>query len=549
MNKSQSLKFLAFLFVVLGFYALATLAKGGLFIGNYEGDTAHLLDLSFRLAAGQEPHADYMTPLGVMAYAPISLFLWLGQGAGHAVIYSQLFFALCMIPFVWWAMSSRLSMGWAFFLGFYVIMMVVALSQGQTATHVSLAMHYNRWAWAVAYVAVIVAVLPPAHRQSALADGLTIGLCMSFLALSKATYFIAFAPPVVLALLLRKDSAALAASLATGLAVIAGVTTLAGVGFWQAYLGDMLAVSQSEVRPYPNKPFLDMLRMPNYIGSTLTILIAVIFLRQARQAHMGLMLLVLAPAFFYVTFQNFGNDPQWLILAMVLVLAARPAVGIVNKFGWDLRQALGLTAVALAAFASPAAVNMAFSPKIHYGAEITEHDVFLPTQSRHADLLGKKDRSFELKANIRLDIAEAAPIVASHVPEEEYTILNGEALPACEIFAGAVGFFSSLAEELNTAGYGPEDQILVTDIVNVIWMFGDLTPLKGGAPWYYGGAPGLENANYVLVPTCPYRMSERHRILGVIEDRGIALAEVYRSPAFILLEVGGQPYDTAANTR
>lgn len=549
MSKPQSLKFFVFLCAVLAVYAGATLAKGGLFVGSYEVDTAHLLDLAFRLAGGQQPHVDFVTPLGVLSYAPVALLLSLGQGAGHALMYSQLLVAACLIPALWWGLSSRLSTGWAYFLGFYAVVMVVALAQGQTVTHVTLAMHYNRWAWAVAYVVIVVAVLPPEHRRNALADGMIIGLGMAFLALTKATYFVAFAPAVLLALILRRSFVAMGFAALSGVGAMVLVTVFAGIGFWAAYAGDLLAVARSDVRPYPNKPFLDLLRMPSYIGGTLTVLIAVILLRQARQQYMGLMLLVLAPAFFYVTFQNFGNDPQWLMLAMILVLAARPAAGLINSFGWDLRQALGFAAVALGAFASPAAVNMIFSPKIHFGAEIADHTPFFPTRPEHGDLWGENTRSYELKAKVGLNIPAAAPAIAAQAPEQELTVLNGETLPGCEISAGAVGFFSSLAEELNAAGYGPDDAILVTDIVNVIWMFGDLSPLRGGGPWYYGGAPGLEHANYVLVPMCPYRMAERDRILGEIAARNITLTEAYRSDAFILLSVGDQPAETAANNR
>ena len=35
-------------------------------------------------------------------------------------------------------------------------------------------------------------------------------------------------------------------------------------------------------------------------------------------------------------------------------------------------------------------------------------------------------------------------------------------------------------------------------------MFGPFDTLEGGAPWYYGGLTGLENADYVLIPKCSF---------------------------------------------
>lgn len=535
MSRTNPFAIAGFLAAVIAAYALATLAKGALFVGNYEGDTAHLLDLSMRLASGQMPHADYTSPLGVLSYAPIALFLKMGQGAGHAIMLSQILVAVALAPAIWWACYSRMRGFAAYFMALYCAVLVLALSQGQSATHISMAMHYNRWAWAIAYVVVIVSVLPPLGRRNAVADGAVIGLGMAVLALCKMTYFAALAPPVALALIARREFGAISvAALAAG-GVAAGATFWLGVAYWEGYVADLRFVAASDVRPYPNKPFLDMLRLPNFIGSTLLIFAAVVFLRQSGRQFAGLILLALAPAFFYITFQNFGNDPQWLVLATVLVVLNRPETGVQNSFGWDLRYALSLVAAGLAAFASPAAVNMAYSPKVHFGADREDYSVFLPTMPVHGDLLAKTKNSYELKANIRLQVPDTAPDVAARVPEQDETTLNGETLPPCELYNGAIGAFRSIAEEIENAGLAGGKTLLVTDIINVIWMFGDFEPLHQGAPWYYGGAPGFQNADYVVVPMCPYRVSERHRILEHIADQGFELVELYRSSAVIVL--------------
>lgn len=525
-----------FLIAVYAAYLAVTLLKGGLFLGFFEADIAHLLDLSMRLARGQVPHQDFVTPLGVLAYAPMALFLSLGMGAGYAIIFAQALVALALMPGLWWVACSRLSRGWAYLFCFYGLLLVMALSRGPDLGTISLGMHYNRWAWAAAYLVVVAAVLPPLFRKSQLADGAVIGLGLAFLALVKLTYFVALAPLVVLALILRRQWPALGVSVLSGLAVMGTVTACAGVGFWAGYLEDLIAVTRSAARPYPNEPLMVMLRQPEYMGGTLLMLLAIVLLRQARQSYAGLVLLAFAPAVFYIAFQNFGNDPQWMVLAVILIVAMRPEGELHNVFGWNLRAALGLVAAGLAALASPAALNMAYSPMIHFNQQASDYGAFLPTRPEHASLRARDDRAYQLKANIRLDVPAAAPSVRAKVPDQEATMVNGEALEACEVFAGAVGYFRAFAEELTAAGVTRDDHVMVADIINVVWMFGDFEPLPGGSPWYYGGAPGLESADFLLVPQCPYRMSERHRILGEVTARGYSLTEAYRGESFILFK-------------
>ena len=527
-----------FLLLVVAIYGAAALLKGGLYVGNYEGDTAHLVDLVLRLAAGERPHQDFMTPLGILGYAPIALFVRLGAGVGHAIMLGQVLVALCLVPAIWWAGVSRLSGAWPYLFGFFALVLVLALSQGQVSSATSIAMYYNRWAWAAAYVAVLVAVIEPRHRRSALADGLLIGMLMAFLALSKLTYFISFAVPLLLALALRRQWAVMGIAAGAGAGVAAIVTLVAGVAFWGGYLGDLITVASSGVRPYPTAPFLETLRLPTHIGGTLLMFLSVILLRQAGQRYEGLILLVLAPAFFYVTFQNFGNDPQWMVLAGFLVLLMRPGEGVKNPFGWDLRQALNMAAVAFFAIGSPAAFNMIYSPVVHFGAADADYTPFLPNRPDHADLKGELERSYQFQVSSAPEYPAVAVQARALRPVAEKTVLNGEALNWCEIGNGPVGWYRSMAQELDAAGYGGEDRIMVADILNVLWMFGDLKPLKGSGPWYYGGAPGLENTDYVLVPFCPYKTSERRRILKAIEARGVPLTEVYRSELFILLRRG-----------
>ena len=63
-----------------------SLLKGGVYISKHEGDTLHMLQIVFRMAEGQWPHIDFMTPIGALAASPIALFVKLGFGVGNGVL-------------------------------------------------------------------------------------------------------------------------------------------------------------------------------------------------------------------------------------------------------------------------------------------------------------------------------------------------------------------------------------------------------------------------------------------------------------------------------
>ncbi|MEZ5768655.1 MAG: hypothetical protein R3D80_14055 [Paracoccaceae bacterium] len=71
-------------------------------------------------------------------------------------------------------------------------------------------------------------------------DGVIVGAALAALALLKVTYFIAFLPAIAVALIGHRGRT-IAAAAATGLAIAAALTLLAGPGFWPAYIGDLLS--------------------------------------------------------------------------------------------------------------------------------------------------------------------------------------------------------------------------------------------------------------------------------------------------------------------
>ncbi|MFV2037579.1 MAG: hypothetical protein ACC646_08305, partial [Paracoccaceae bacterium] len=508
----------------------AALLKGGLYLGKHEGDTLHLLQIVLRMADGQWPHLDFMTPIGLMAFAPIALFVKLGYGAGTSIMLAQTLVAIAFLPAVWWVAFSRMRGFLPYIFGLIIFVLIGALVHGEAQRAVSISMHYNRWAWAASFVAIAAAVIPNRGTPRPLADGLVIGLAMSLLLLIKITYFAAFALPVLIAMLLRGNFRAILVAAVSGLAVAGVITSLAGPQYWQAYLGDILAVARSDIRPNPSEPFGAVVGAPAYLGASLVLIGGVILLRQAREAVAGLVLLLLMPAFFYVTYQNFANDPQWLLLLGVLLIAFVPQSELKNGLGWDMRTALRVTAAIALAMAAPSFFNLAYSPFRQLNIDTSKYTPLLPRSERSVDLFASKLRA------MRTDIALPMPIAGTGleayedmVERPEPTVFQGETLAQCELSLGMSAWFDAVVRDLEDAGFAGDKRIFAADLLSGYWLFGDFKPLPGGAPWYYGGLPGIGAADYVLVPLCPIIPEVRRLILDEIQARGITLTEVRRT--------------------
>ncbi|MBO6854968.1 MAG: hypothetical protein JJ872_14575, partial [Marivivens sp.] len=119
---------LAAIFVV---WSGVSLLGEGLYIAKHEGDTLHFIEIVLRMAEGQRPHLDFMTPIGGLAFAPVALMVKAGLGIGHAFLWSQIVVALVLLPAVWWVSLSRLSPRLAPVFGGIVLVLVLALVHGE----------------------------------------------------------------------------------------------------------------------------------------------------------------------------------------------------------------------------------------------------------------------------------------------------------------------------------------------------------------------------------------------------------------------------------
>ena len=511
------------------------LLKGAFYLGKHEGDAMHLADLVLRMADGQWPHLDFMTPIGVLAIAPIALFVKAGFGIGHAIFLAQILVALILFLPTLYVAKTRLTGIWPYAYGVFVMLLPLALVHGEAQSAISISMHYNRWAWGVAYVLVPLAVLAPQGRERRWLDGALIGAGLGLLVLLKITYFVALFPGIMVALLARRNGTAFVAAILAGLAVAAVTTAIAGPVFWLAYLKDLLTVATSEGRQAPGESFSGVVTLPLYVGGSLALVATVIFLRQSGRMVEGLALLILMPGFFYIAYQNFGNDPQWMYLLMLLAFVLRPGPEVTNNRGWNMRAALGTIGVMALAFGAPSALNLAFSPFRHLASDTEKTAPLLPALPQHADLRTEAQRIYT--ANLMRPYDNPGDPFAAYretAERKDPDTLNGEVLPMCQFEGGMTPWFEVVTADLEEAGYAGS-RIITTDLYSAYWMFGDFQSVKGAAPWYYGGLPGIENADYIVVPLCPMSLSLRHEMLSALDEKGWTLREVRRTDLYILM--------------
>lgn len=540
MSRTNPVIYLGVLLAMLVVLGGAGLGRGELLVAKHEGDMLHFVDIVMRMAQGQRPHLDFSTPIGAWAFAPVVLFVKWGFGVGTAFLAAQVLVALCLLPAVWWVGVSRLTPGLSVLFGLIVMGMVLALVHGEAQPDLSLSMHYNRWAWAISFVAILIAVLPAIHPKSPLVDGIVLGVAMVALVMLKITYPVAFALPVALALVLSGQRRALALAVLVGLALMALLTLAHGGHYWVAYLHDLQDVAASELRSRPSASLGGVLVAPPFLGATAAGVAGVVFLRQARAATAGLILLLLLPGFVFVTYQNFGNDPQWLLVLALILLASRPVGDIKNGLGWPMRAVLTTTAAVTLALAAPSFLNMLNSPFQHLTLPGQGYAPMIPHSGANEDLLGQIERVITADARVPLDgEGSAFAAFASLSTRPAPAVLKGEVLPECRLDNGISAMHSAVVADMAAAGLTGGRKVFAADLLNAYWLFGDLAPLAGNAPWYYRGLGGLEDADYVLVPLCPLSPPGRALILRALQERGTDdLTEIRRTDLYILLAKG-----------
>lgn len=505
--------------------AAILLLPGRLMISGIEADVLHALDGALRVQAGALPHLDFPTPLGLIAFGLPALGLAQGLGPGMALIAANLAVAAFLLPMLVWLGVTRLSPWTALVVSVWALAEAGGLVHDSTVATTTFALFYNRWGWAVFTCLALLMLVPARTARTASGDGLMLGAGLAFLALLKMTYFLALALPVLVWLVAGRRWHALAVATLTGLAVMAAVTVRAGPGIWPAYLGDLIMVANSDIRPRPGLSLAEIVASPAYVLGSFALLGGIIALRLAGLRGPGLQLLMLLPGAIYVTYQNWANAPVWLVTLAVALHEARGRMDSGARIlALPARGVLGGLALVALTQVGPHAINMLASPLRHLGADPADYlDPF--DRPGWDDLMFLKERAAMAMAQVPVILPEEPPSDPRSAAEILPVTFMGRSFPACTSTSGLIAQYRERARALAALPDLDPDRVLTADLVNATWAMAGGNPLPGASPWYYGGRAGFDAADWILVPACPFGAQARQLILSELAATGWAFRE------------------------
>lgn len=528
--------FTLFCLTFTGICGLFLSNDGNLLLNAFEADVLHVAGAVLRMLDGEVQHIDYHTPLGILAFLPAKLLMDAGYGFGLATAYGNLLVAVVFLPALLWVGLTRFRgvTAYGFAVGTLVLFLALNLG-GPTYINLDIAMYYNRWCWAVSGLIFATIMLEgPDRRAAHVLDGLLIGLCLSFLALTKVTFFLFLALPVLGGLLIFRRFLALFVAVLAGCAVLAVIYLLTGgPEFMLAYIADLKSVTLSGARTVPSLGLLTMIVAPEFVVGNAALIAAGIALRRAGFMREGFFLLLLAPGIFLVMVQNWGNYMQWsLALGMILyAIAWQDRAG--RRTGAVRAAALLVCAVAL-----PQVMTMGFSLINHWTAQ-PEKYVAVLTDPRFSDLKFARARQAVTKLNVERKFGYEDQYLGRFKLAEGGSF-RSENLPKCDMRTALPSQIRAIADDLASREDTRGKRILSASNASNYWMFGGTERLRDGSIWYYGGDYGFDDADFLVIPFCTYGTqgeNSRRTILNLIEanDR-YDFTEVDRNALFILLK-------------
>ena len=511
-----------FLIVVFSTLFFSLVQSGDLLLTGFVVDALHSTLISIEISKGAVLHSDIHTPLGILAYWPIAKLMNLGLGAGAALGYANGLIAFVMLPAIYWVGVSRFDGILRFLFGAMVLLYCMATLHGGIKVGVDMSMYYNRWCWAVTSLILALVLLPsPKTIWAARLDGLTLGVCAVFLLFTKMTYAACLGPLVLLALLMNRRWVTLGWT--AGVSIVLTVVLLAtqgGIGFLVNYISDLITVFGSELRSYPSESFTYTAIGPQYFVGTMSLFAALVVLRREGHEVAGALMLVLAPGLIYISHQNWGNDPFWILpLAAVLwQLSTRPQ-------GDDLAapsMALRAVAVVMALTFVPVLQSLLLSNMVHLAIENEEFDPVLK-DPKHASLKVLRSRLTKVAVE-RFQSPTGDELTTAGVE------FGGIMFEDCRLRKGEIGHDMMLARGVEAVAETAGQPVLLADLVQILPLMADTTFPQGMSPWYYGGTQGFESATHLAVPHCASLPAARLEMIKALKGAGFVPTLVSNTP-------------------
>lgn len=538
MSRPNSFTYIGVLLAFLVVFGGLPLLPGGLFLDTHEGDAYHMLDVLYRLEMGQRQHIDFVTPLGVLVFLPVSLLMKAGLSVGAAFLWAQVVVAVLLFPLVIYVALSRMPVLAAYLFGFFTLGLSLAVTYGTNDAGVSTSMQYNRWGWSISFVLVALALLPSRSVNRPVLDGALMGGLASVLLLTKITYFVCVVPPVVLMVLLRKEFSTFVAGVVVALLAAVAATLVFGPAMWLGYLADLNNVRGSVIRPFVGVPFQDIVAAPTFVGATLLGFGCVLLIGRRLDERLMLAVFLLFGGFLYVTYQNFANDPFWLLILPPLLLSLRPEADAESFYGMDQKRVMEFAAVAAIALIFAPLANLVHSPLKHNMISKENFVVMVPGLEGAEDLFVRRDRGHGAISYINLaDTQDSWAQYRDDTGQPPLQKIGGVEIPYCELGAGSRALMKDVAAEMRAAGVAEDSQIFAGGLLRAYWMYGPFAPLQNGAPWYYGNLSGLQNADYLVVPKCAFSVRTRDVILDELNAADLSLELVRDSELMVLFRL------------
>ncbi len=160
---------------------------------SYAWDSAFALDGGWRLLGGQRPHTDFYCPLGVVPLLVVALGMVAAGPCGSALTYGYAIVFPVLTLAAWGLARRRLpavcALVFALLVGFTLIATHYAGGSFYDTTY---AAQYNRLAWALLCLLLLMSLLPPRQTESArlaVLEELCAGAILALLLFTKITYF------------------------------------------------------------------------------------------------------------------------------------------------------------------------------------------------------------------------------------------------------------------------------------------------------------------------------------------------------------------------